>query len=160
LAASLNISQLAPSFVEKYYRLIVSNIGKLPKDVKDKIDLEDVAAEYYAAAIKAFAKFDIMSGPFTSYLKGWFKNAKSQVYNDEIGVAFLIPGNIRHKIANGESTVNNFSLELEKYEETGVTSQVDLAQQSDDDAIRQIVDMFDHSGIYRLINEMEITPPK
>lgn len=152
-----NYLDMREAIVEKYYRLIVSNVGKVSPLVKGKIELEGVASEYYAAAIKAFAKLDIMNGPFTSYLKGWFKNAKSQIFNDEIGVAFLIPNNVRHKIANGNSGVNNFSKSLDEFEEVGVKSEIDVAQESDDIAIRQIVEMFDHSGIYRLLNEIEIT---
>lgn len=146
------------AIIEKYYRLMVSNVGKLAPAVRGKVDLEDVATEFYAATLTAFAKFDIMSGPFTSYLKGWFKNARTRVFSDEVGVAFLIPPNIRHRVANGYDGINNFSVALENFEEVGVTSKVDLDQESDDAAIRMIVDMFDHSGLYRLINEMEVTP--
>lgn len=149
--------EMREAIIEKYYRLIVTNVGKISPVVKDKIDIEDIAAEYFSATIKAFAKFDIMSGPFTSYLKGWFKNAKSQIFNDEIGVAFLIPSNLRFKIANGSSETNNFSLPLEKFEEVGIESEIDKNQESDDEAIKQIVKMFDSTGIYRLINEMELS---
>jgi hypothetical protein len=144
------------AILEKYYRLIVTNIGKMDPKVKEKVDLESIATEYYAASLKAFAKFDIMSGPFTSYLKGWFKNAKGQIFNDEVGVAYLIPSNLRFKVANGQASVSNFSVELDSCEEVGKESEVDLKQSEDTEAIAQIVEMFDSTGIYRLLNEMEL----
>lgn len=145
------------SIMEKFYRLIVRDIGRYSKLVKDRINLEDMAVEYYASLMRAFSKFDTSSGAFTSYLQSWFKNAKAtSMSTDEIGVAYNIPHNIRVRLAKGED------LDIYNYNVVGgadnfIENTLDKIYHNDEmKLIRNIISSCDHNGLYQLLNDVEM----
>jgi hypothetical protein len=148
--------------LQKYYRLVVKHIGEIRHVIKEnRISTNDMAVEYELALLKAFAKFDITSGPFTSYLKNsWFKNARSTSLKiDGMGIAFTIPSEKRKAIATDKNnTLVNFSVGLDDLDEsmTDPDNVINYKQSSDDEAVRQIIEMYDVGGLYRLLNDIEL----
>ena len=146
------------SIIEKYYRLLVKEVRK---DGPHKMYwAEDMALEYYLALLRSFARFDLTSGTYGSYVTSWFRNAKSFARGDlEMGTAFSIPNPVRVKIARGELDLVNYAVPEEKvnYDELHTKDQQDV-DGFDMDALNQIVAAYDRTGLYRMINDLEFDP--
>ena len=144
---------LRDAIMEKYYRLIVKDIGRYTHVIAGKVDKNDMASEYITSLLRAFSKFDTTSGAFTSYLSNWLKNARSNsMTTDEIGIAFTLPHNVRTKIGQGKgySEVHNFSQQIN---EDASENTVQLLEESDEKkAFQMLISKADPTGLYRLMN--------
>ena len=112
------------------------------------------------ALLRSFARFDLTSGTYGSYVTGWFRNAKSFARGDlEMGTAFSIPNPVRVKIARGELDLVNYAVPEEKvnYDSLHTRDQQDI-DGFDIDALNQIVAEYDKTGLYRMINDLEFDP--
>lgn len=152
-----NYLAMREAILQKHYRTMVKEVGTISHAIKGKVDPEDMATELFNSALTAFSKFDITSGPFTTYLNNWLRHGRTYSRtNDEIGISFTIPSNVKLKIAKGESNVNNFSMDIDTIQ-MSTQSEADKKQNSDEEAIQEIVAMYDREYFYRLLNEMEIS---
>lgn len=148
--------EIREATVQKFYRLIVRDIGRYKYILKDKVDPNDMATEYYISVLRAFSKFDKSSGALANYAQNWFRNARSaSLVTDEMGIAFQIPNAVKVKIARGEITnIYNFSTPVS--EDTVCEHLGELEHMSEMQLIRDIISSCDETGIYSIINDVEI----
>ena len=146
--------KMRETICEKYYRHIKQNVGKIPYSVRQRFSDEDIAMEYYLNLTRAFNRYDIASGTFTSFVNNWFKYAKSRTFElDEIGNAFTVPTNVRIAIAQGKSPVVNYSSEIDENIHTDEDSyNRDVSDFIDEDML-VIMEMLDSNNLYRLLKD-------
>ena len=146
---------------QKYYRHIRLQTAKIAyTPLKNRIDTNDMAMEYFINLMRAFNRFDIASGTFTSFVNNWFKYARSKsLMLDEVGNAFSIPSGIRTGIARQESSVQNFATEIhDNIPDEEVRRDVGLFMK--DETSRVILEMIDKNHFYHLLKDYEFDDRK
>ena len=162
------------AIVEKYHRLIVREAHKYSMTASY---LEDITMELYGSLLKAFGRFDITSGTFTSYVLSWARNAyASRLPEIEIGTAFQIPNAVRIKVARGQSSIVNYAvpmnMEYGEYDSVNQDSDGpepesdgDSTDGSDtlvstlhdsDSTVRDIIKVYDDDGLLRSLGCVEV----
>lgn len=152
-----NYLELREAIIEKYYRLIVKDIGKYVHVIGGKLDKNDMATEYITSLLRAFSKFDTTAGAFTSYLQRWFKNARAtSLTTDELGIAYTLPHSVRTKIGQGKGYSEVFNFSVEQADDASQDMRPELEDMDEDRAFNIIVHAADPKGYYRLLTEMEM----
>ena len=146
------------SILQKYYRLLVKEVHK--EGIGGVAYVEDLALEYYFALLQSFARFNIESGTYTSYVTAWFRNARSKSKGGlEMGTAFTIPNSARVKIARGKSDLINYAVPNDKVDLDSMPSKDGFDLDGFDiDAMNQIISYYDRTGLYRMIHDLEFDP--
>lgn len=153
--------ELRSAVMEKYYRMIVKDIGKYTHVIAGKVDKNDMATEYILSFLRAFSKFDTTSGAFTGYLTNWLKNARSNsMTTDETGIAYTLPHNVRTKIGQGKgyADVHNFSMPQD--EDASVDPIESLEDKDESDAFSLLLATADPEGMYRLLYDFPLDIPE
>ena len=162
------------AIVEKYHRLIVREAHRYSMAPSY---LEDIAMELYGSLLKAFGRFDITSGTFTSYVLSWARNAyASKLPEIELGTAFQIPNSVRIKVARGQSSIVNYAVPMNmEYGEDGSLNQegddpepesdnsdggpdalTDVSLHESDSLVREIIKVYDDDGLLRSLGCVEV----
>ncbi len=86
--------------LEKYYRLIVVEAQSFYANNNSNTRLDDILQNFVLFSSKALDKYDSSNGTLTSYIRDWFKHAKSVSLVNESGTAFILPSNKRSSVTN------------------------------------------------------------
>ena len=106
-------TQFKQMICEKFVRLSYNEALKESKMTKLTISRGDLFRDLLVSTSKAIDKYDTNKGPITSYIKWWFKDAKTQSRNGhEYNTAFQMSAAQRKMMLNNGQAINNLTVEL------------------------------------------------
>lgn len=148
--------QVSEKFMRKVMLETVAYVKEQERRNGPRMNLNDVAQNFMLAVYKAIDKCDSAKGTLTSYVDAWINNAKTtNVFRDEVGVAYSIPSGQRKQIATKVSTLSNYAVSIDDDEVRGIVAdqnlEENLLRQDTINHVRKLAKAADPSGLGRLV---------
>lgn len=148
--------QISEKFMRKVMLETVAYVKEQERRNGPRMSLNDVAQNFMLAVYKAIDKCDSAKGTLTSYVDAWVTNAKTtNVFRDEVGVAYSIPSGQRKQIAVKLSTLNNYAVSIDAQEVREIAAdqnlEENLLRQDNINHVRKLAKIADPVGLGRLV---------